>query len=278
MTAIQAEVGNQPWRALGDFNSRASTFRPDFASTYYVKKGGDPNGPEVPTQNTAGVGLDYMVANPPIDSLVVAKTRYNGSSDHYPVHFSATGPSRDCVVPPWEDPTRYGAAGLAARVATITAGDACDTKPSAIVSMGDSYISGEGGRWAGNALTKEEGDVWGTDRRSRCQDDKQDCVYDTTSYSNGGNRCDRSDVAPIKGAEFEGIPVERRFNIACSGATTKDILTESLSNEKPQIQQLADLARTNDIRMVVVSIGGNDLKFSDIMTTCGKAFFGLAAP
>ncbi|MFD5465058.1 glycosyl hydrolase family 18 protein [Kitasatospora sp. NPDC127059] len=138
--------------------------------------------------------------------------------------------------------------------------------------MGDSYISGEGGRWAGNALTKQDGDVWGTDRRSRCQAG-QDCVYDTTSYDNGGNHCDRSDIAPVKGTEFEGIPVERRFNLACSGATTKDILSESHNGEKPQIQQLADLARTHDIRMIAVSIGGNDLDFSGIVTDCAKAYY-----
>ncbi|MFF8772984.1 glycosyl hydrolase family 18 protein [Kitasatospora sp. NPDC015120] len=150
-------------------------------------------------------------------------------------------------------------------------------RPKAIVSMGDSFISGEAGRWAGNALTEQDGDVWGTDRRSRCRPG-QDCVYDTTSYDFGGNQCDRSDVAPVKGAEFEDIPVERRFNIACSGATTANILTDPHKGEKPQIQQLADLARAYDIRMVVVSIGGNDLRFSDLMKICGRAFFRLNAP
>ncbi|MFJ6770407.1 glycosyl hydrolase family 18 protein [Kitasatospora sp. NPDC091257] len=216
--------------------------------------------------------LDYVVTNDPSMSDVLGRvTDQTGYADHDTVSYGRRiGGGAPC--------TRPRAAALEAAAPEASA-DPCPLPgQGAIVSMGDSYISGEGGRWAGNALTKEEGDVWGTDRRSRCPDDKQDCVYDTTSYSNGGNRCDRSDVAPIKGTEFEGIPVERRFNIACSGATTKDILTESRNNEKPQIQQLADLARTNDIRMVVVSIGGNDLKFSDIMTTCGKAFFGLAAP
>ncbi|MEU3564536.1 glycosyl hydrolase family 18 protein, partial [Kitasatospora sp. NPDC006786] len=191
------------------------------------------------------------------------------ASDHYPVVFRSGGPGGedlDCLVMPGQS------LALAAVEAASSSG--CGQAPQkAIVSMGDSYISGEGGRWAGNALTKQEGDVWGTDRRSRCADGSQDCVYGATSYDNKGNRCDRSDVAPIKGAEFEGIPVERRFNIACSGATTKDILTESRNNEKPQIQQLADLARTYDIRMVVVSIGGNDLDFSGIVSDCAKAYY-----
>ncbi|MFF1784887.1 glycosyl hydrolase family 18 protein [Kitasatospora sp. NPDC058243] len=210
--------------------------------------------------------LDYLVTNG-VGGYTATRMSSALGSDHYPMVFSrsAVDPAVACPLLP--------------RAARSTADTGlCDETPDrepAIVSMGDSYISGEGGRWAGNANTAEteKGDVWGTDRRSRCPDDKQDCVYDATSYANGGNKCDRSDVAPIKGTEFEDIPAERRFNIACSGATTKDILSDSRNGEKPQIQQLADLARTNDIRMVVVSIGGNDLDFSGIMTACGIAFF-----
>ncbi|MFF2953469.1 glycosyl hydrolase family 18 protein [Kitasatospora sp. NPDC057965] len=275
MNAIEAEVGNEPWRALGDFNSTADSFRTRFPNTYYATDNGRWNGGSVPTQNSAGVALDYMVANHPITGLYVAKSPQSYSSDHYPVRFSEGRPPGGCT-PPWDDVTAYGAAGPVGRAATTAGGAACEFRPPAIVSMGDSYISGEGGRWAGNALTKQEGDVWGTDRRSRCEPE-QDCVYDATSYDFKGNRCDRSDVAPIKGTEYEDVPSERRFNIACSGATTKNILSDGFKNEKPQIQQLADLAAGHDIRMVVVSIGGNDLRFSDIMSTCARAFFMLDA-
>ncbi|MEV7121708.1 ricin-type beta-trefoil lectin domain protein [Kitasatospora griseola] len=134
----------------------------------------------------------------------------------------------------------------------------------AIVSMGDSFISGEGGRWAGNALTSaSNGNVWGTDRGID--------VYKAegnTSYDSGGNRCDRSTSAEIKTAALP-YAVDR-YNLACSGAETKDILTEEFKGEQPQINQLAALAANHEhsIRAVVVSIGGNDLKFSDILRAC----------
>ncbi|MFG3000788.1 glycosyl hydrolase family 18 protein [Streptomyces sp. NPDC048340] len=223
--------------------------------------------------------IDYLVSNGAAAGYAATRMDSPLGSDHYPVVYSrnAVDPAVACPLQPVQPRTESSA----------TAGGLCEETPeddtsdagSAIVSMGDSYISGEGGRWAGNALTKQEGDVWGTDRRDRCRSKedgtKEDCVYDATSYE-GGNKCDRSDVAPIKGAEFEDVPVERRFNLACSGATTKNIVSDSLKGEKPQVQQLADLASSYDIRMVVVSIGGNDLDFSGIMTGCALAFFSTA--
>ncbi|WP_188277534.1 glycosyl hydrolase family 18 protein [Streptomyces sp. CBMA152] len=157
-----------------------------------------------------------------------------------------------------------------------SAGSADDAElcaASAAVSMGDSYLSGEGGRWAGNANTSPSGDVWGTDRRADCADNK-DCVYGDTSYDDGGNRCDRSDVAPIKSAAIDDIPEERRFNIACSGAETKNIVSEGFKDQKPQAERLAELADDYDVKMIVVSIGGNDLGFSDIITDCVWRFWG----
>src|SRR5438093_13715370 len=69
---------------------------------------------------------------------------------------------------------------------------------TAIVSLGDSFISGEAGRWNGNSLNLF-GTRDGTDRAARCTFGIF-CSYDATriygsSYSNG---CHRSDVATIK--------------------------------------------------------------------------------
>lgn len=50
---------------------------------------------------------------------------------------------------------------LAAGTGTAVAGPG--TGPTAVVSMGDSYISGEGGRWKGNSLTNSANRT-GTDR------------------------------------------------------------------------------------------------------------------
>ncbi|MFJ2811884.1 GDSL-type esterase/lipase family protein, partial [Kitasatospora sp. NPDC087271] len=135
----------------------------------------------------------------------------------------------------------------------------------------DSYISGEGGRWAGNANTSPSGDVWGTDRKADCPDSK-DCVYGDTSYD-GGNRCDRSDTSPVTNAVLDGIPGERHFNIACSGARTEHIVSEKYQGEVPQAEQLARLAKDNDVKMIVVSIGGNDLGFSDIIRDCVQRYW-----
>ncbi|GAA0330657.1 hypothetical protein GCM10010319_03300 [Streptomyces blastmyceticus] len=159
-----------------------------------------------------------------------------------------------------------------------SARDGC-THPSAIVSMGDSYLSGEAGRWAGNADTGAGGTAWGTDRAAvRCAsedscDHYPEQIYGSTSYVRGGNRCDRSYRAPITATDYPGVPAERRFNIACSGATTYEFTHEYADkHERPQIDQLKDLAREYRVKMVVVSIGGNDLKFKDIVESCARRY------
>ncbi|MEV8476488.1 GDSL-type esterase/lipase family protein [Streptomyces sp. NPDC051173] len=157
--------------------------------------------------------------------------------------------------------------------------DGC-THPPAIVSMGDSYLSGEAGRWAGNADTGAGGSAWGTDRAAvYCNADETSCdhylprVYGNTSYDRGGNRCDRSYSAPITTAAYPGVPAERRFDIACSGATTYEFThAYDEKGERPQIEQLKDLAREYRVKMVVVSVGGNDLKFKDIVESCAKRY------
>ena len=87
------------------------------------------------------------------------------------------------------------------------AGAAPNSGRTAIVSLGDSYISGEAGRWQGNS-TSPLRDRDGTDRAAF------DCTPATCSYDSarvyGGTAasgCDRSDVAEIKVA---GIAVERQ--------------------------------------------------------------------
>ncbi|MFD3662791.1 GDSL-type esterase/lipase family protein [Streptomyces sp. NPDC058659] len=151
-------------------------------------------------------------------------------------------------------------------------------KPIAVVAMGDSYISGEAGRWAGNANTGNAGSAWGTDRAaSACNADESSCqhdlqgVYGDTSYD-GGSGCDRSEVSEIAGAEIDGIPPERRFNLACSGATTDHVVRSGFKGERPQVEQLKDLARYYRVRTIVLSVGGNDLDFSGIVSGCAQHF------
>jgi hypothetical protein len=140
--------------------------------------------------------------------------------------------------------------------------------------MGDSYISGEAGRWAGNSVNPLPGSD-GTDRA--CAPALLFCVADKSRvYVDGSaaDGCHRSDVAEVRSA---GLAVADRVNIACSGATTTNILRASSggagqNGEAPEADQLLPIARSHDVRMIVLSIGGNDLGFSGIVTACFEAY------
>ncbi len=146
---------------------------------------------------------------------------------------------------------------------------AAPAEPTAVVAMGDSFIAGEAGRWDGNA-SNNFGDRRGTDRaayrRGWFWRYEQERVYGS-SYANG---CHRSDVAPIVSAGFD---VEAVFNLACSGASTLNLLPSTAGGtwyrgERPQIDQLADVAETHAVELVAISIGGNDLGFSSVVLDC----------
>lgn len=143
---------------------------------------------------------------------------------------------------------------------------------TAIVSLGDSFISGEAGRWQGNSLnmffTRD-----GTDRAARCTWYGY-CTYDATrvygsSYSNG---CHRSDVSTIQSA---AIAVNQHINIACSGAQTVNIWRasqggQSFKGEAPQADQLLTIAQQVNVKLVVLTISANDLGFADHVINCAS--------
>ncbi|MEM9562823.1 MAG: GDSL-type esterase/lipase family protein [Actinomycetota bacterium] len=142
-------------------------------------------------------------------------------------------------------------------------------RPTAVVALGDSYISGEGGRWEGNHA-RDYGDRRGTDRAAyrggwfwRYSPNR---IYGPTNASG----CHRSDVSPVA---TSGIAVDALVNLACSGASTVNLVRSSaggvgLKGEPSQADQLADLAATHDVELVVVSVGGNDLGFGTIILDC----------
>ncbi|WP_412543534.1 GDSL-type esterase/lipase family protein [Longispora sp. K20-0274] len=141
--------------------------------------------------------------------------------------------------------------------------------PTAAVALGDSFASGEAGRWQGNSLSTT-GSIDGTDRSYASGTADPHRVYGTT-YDNA---CDRSDTAPIRSA---ALPVTERINLACSGATTANVFRASsggvaYKGEAPQADQLAAVARAKDVRLITLTIGGNDLGFADIITACVKAY------
>ena len=182
-----------------------------------------------------------------------------------------------------------GAAGLiatcvAALAATSTSAEAHGRPtvlPTAVVSLGDSYISGEAGRWLANTAATSPGRL-GTDRAWRADAANpagvvdRSLVYGTTVV----NACHRSDVAEVKNAR---LPVQKVINLACSGAKTINVLRASaggvaLRGEAPQNDQLAGVARANKVKVIVLSIGGNDLGFGSIVNACVVSYLTSSAP
>jgi hypothetical protein len=136
------------------------------------------------------------------------------------------------------------------------------------VSLGDSYISGEAGRWMGNSDTFT-GSRDGTDRAYANGGYDASRVYGAT-YASG---CDRSDSAEVLSAFGPAAAV----NLACSGATTANVWRASsggqaFKGEAPQADQLGVLAAQRRVGLVALSIGGNDLGFADVITQCVKDY------
>lgn len=133
-----------------------------------------------------------------------------------------------------------------------------------VVSVGDSYISGEAGRWAGN-----------TNQDSSMTDALGPTAYWDTPTGESIPRCHRSASAEIAiGAGTSSL------NLACSGARTATF-TDSDGHFKPgldfysdaagnqgQALMLRTFAATHTVRMVALSIGGNDFNFASIVQSC----------
>ena len=146
--------------------------------------------------------------------------------------------------------------------------DGPGTGPGWVVTVGDSYISGEAGRWAGN-----------TNKSSS----RIDALGSTAYYDNASNtaetiyRCHRSKSAEAYVGSLNG------YNLACSGAKTSTY-TDSSGYFKPgldfyssggkqgQAAMLQSFAAGHNVQLVVVSIGGNDFNFAGIVQSCVQDF------
>lgn len=138
-----------------------------------------------------------------------------------------------------------------------------------VVSVGDSYISGEAGRWAGNT----------NDGEARHDAGGSESYWDnSTRTAEAIPRCHRSQSAEV----FIGIGAA---NLACSGARTSTF-TDGSGNFKPgldfysgtagvgQARALQNFAGTHNVKAVVVSIGGNNFGFAGIIQSCVADFLG----
>jgi hypothetical protein len=136
-----------------------------------------------------------------------------------------------------------------------------------VVAVGDSAISGEAGRWAGNTNGSSS---------------RVDALGPTAYFDNGSNTgeaipgCHRS-----KAAEIHIDPGVVSANLACSGARTSTQPFASGNDFKPgldfyddgaghigQAKALQQYASTHNVSMVVVLIGANDYGFGAIVQQC----------
>jgi hypothetical protein len=137
-----------------------------------------------------------------------------------------------------------------------------------VVTLGDSYISGEAGRWAGN--TNESSS-------------KIDALGSSAYYDNSGHTaeliagCHRSQSAEVYiGGGVNGD------NLACSGAKTSSFTAEGVfkpgldfynsGGHEGQALMLEKFAKTHNVKLVPISIGGNNFNFASIVQTCIEDF------
>lgn len=143
-----------------------------------------------------------------------------------------------------------------------------------VVSVGDSYISGQGGRWAGNALNS----------LSASRTDVGADTYLDAGSAEAIDGCHRAKYSEIH-IDQAGAAVAS-VNLSCGGAETStrmkdgkfkpgiDYWQDEAANWRGQALELYRLASANPgrVRMVALSIGGNDFQFEDVVRTCVTRF------
>ncbi|MEV7556457.1 GDSL-type esterase/lipase family protein [Streptomyces sp. NPDC089795] len=157
-------------------------------------------------------------------------------------------------------------------------------EPSYAVSLGDSFISGEGGRWSGNAAGRKSNggipkELWDKTDRVVIDGLTLDQIYApedllSDDKTPGCHRSDISEITAVRGTGFGSGTIKKVYNLACSGATTDDLLSRHYKEQPPQIQQLDALVSRNpkSLAFVVISIGGNDLDLAGTMAKCGESW------
>lgn len=137
-----------------------------------------------------------------------------------------------------------------------------------VVTLGDSYISGEAGRWAGNT---NESSSWIDALGEKAYDDNAGHTAERIPA------CHRSQSAEA----YIGGGVNGE-NLACSGAQTSSFFEEekfkpgidfyNSGGHEGQALMLEKFAKTHNVKLVPVSIGGNNFKFAEVVQTCVEDF------
>jgi hypothetical protein len=149
--------------------------------------------------------------------------------------------------------------------ATVARADGPGVGTASVASLGDSYISGEAGRWAGN--TNEEPswiDALGVHAY-------HDNASHTAEVIAGCHRSLSAEIGIGGGVNSA--------NLACSGAKTSTF-TGSEGEFKPGIDfynsggnkgqalLLQEYAAAHNVKLVALSIGGNNFNFASIVQDC----------
>src|SRR6476659_6441841 len=134
----------------------------------------------------------------------------------------------------------------AVALALASAAPAAAAPQAAVVALGDSAASGEG---AGD--------------------------YAPGTRGEGGDWCHRSPRAYIQATRLAPVAI----HLACAGADTADITATSQYGERPQVAQLAEVARRYRVTTVVLQIGANDdAALVATGVTCIRAFLDVLTP
>jgi hypothetical protein len=160
--------------------------------------------------------------------------------------------------------------------------------PTAYVVMGDSFASGQGGQWNGNPATGNPD--WVAARHTIAGVTNPTGTYGSSWYWPGmwptnwayEKGCHRSDVAESNQPGIANVS----FNLACSGAQTVNVMSaanwpglgQAFKTEIPQVDQLLPIARSYRVKVIVLSIGGNDLTLMDLLAGCVTADIGGGTP
>jgi lysophospholipase L1-like esterase len=138
---------------------------------------------------------------------------------------------------------KIGLLGALLSAVVIAPAAAADDRPTAVVSLGDSAMSGEG---AGD--------------------------YEPGTRGENGDWCHRSTNAMIHRTQL----ASRTFNLACSGADSANVsLADTVHyTEGSQARRLIGIATANRVTAVLVQVGTNDEPaFADTLVGCIKEWF-----
>jgi GDSL-like Lipase/Acylhydrolase len=128
------------------------------------------------------------------------------------------------------------------------------TRETSVVNLGDSFVSGEGGR---NYVAGSNGHYQSVVNGLNGVELSAETTW---------NGCHRSANVAI----WQLTGVDHLYNFACSGAETDEVFSsnDQYRNELPQSYYLARAASTTDVKAIVIGLGANDLGFGGIVEKC----------